>query len=150
VTAIARPAQSALDSFDPDQQHLFETLAGILAGEPSWKQRRLTFLKIIEKLKRAFERVQAEPDSNNLPFMALLPMQIGAVLEKLDETEMEAIEQAAFYLLSIHPEHQQAADTWLQSDKANIKSFSKFVEGNPFYAALYRSLDHYAGSFDDA
>ena len=147
---ILRPAQSACEGFDDEQTHLFDSLAGILADEPTWKQRRSVFFQIIERLRKAFERNREDPESRgDLPFMAVLPLHIGAILEKLGEEEIISVEQAAFYLLSIHPEHQQVADQWIQSDKANLKAMTKFIDTNPFYAALQRSYEQYSADPDN-
>jgi uncharacterized protein (DUF2461 family) len=147
---IPSPAQSACEGFDDEQTHLFDSLAGILADEPTWKQRRSVFFQIIERLRKAFERNRDDPESRgDLPFMAVLPLHIGAILEKLGEEEIISVEQAAFYLLSIHPEHQQVADQWIQSDKANLKAMTKFIDTNPFYAALHRSYEQYSADPDD-
>jgi hypothetical protein len=141
---IARPAQSAWDGLDEDERGLFGSLAGFLADEPDWKARRPLFLKIIEKLKAGFERNRRAAGSD-LPFMALLPAHVGAILERLAEEEVSSVEQAAFYLLSVHPEHQSAADAWLQADRHRQRDYADFVRRNPFYAALLESHDRFHG-----
>lgn len=145
---IAKPAQSIWEGFDDEERGLFETLAGLIAQEPDWKARKLLFLKIIEKLRDGFAR-NAQKFGSNLPFMTLLPSHVGALLERLDEPRIESVEQAAFYLLSIHPEHQAAAESWLASDRQGQKDFVRFVNANSFYAALYRSHEHYHGDQPD-
>ncbi len=144
---IAKPAQSAWDGLDEDERGLFGTLAQFLADEPDWKARRPLFLKMIEKLKAGFEKNRREAGSN-LPFMALLPAHVGAILERLGEEGIESLEQAAFYLLSIHPEHQTAADTWLQADRKRQRDYADFVRRNPFYAALLQAHDQFHGDPD--
>ena len=147
---IPRPAQSAWDGFDDDQARLFGSLVEILSEEPTWKQRRTVFFQIIERLRKAFDRNRQEPESRgDLPFVAVLPLHIGAILERMAEEEMMSAEQAAFYLLSIHPEHQEAADRWIQGDKANLKAMMKFIDTNPFYASLRRSYEQYTADPDD-
>ena len=147
---IAKPAQSACEGFDEDQTRLFDSLVEILSDEPSWKQRRPVFFQIIERLRKAFDRNRQDPESrSDIPFIAVLPLHIGAILEKMEEEEMISVDQAAFYLLSIHPEHQQAADQWLQLDKANLKAMTKLIDTNPFYAALNRSYEQYSADPDD-
>ncbi|EWY38963.1 hypothetical protein N825_10500 [Skermanella stibiiresistens SB22] len=147
---IPKPAQSACEGFDDDQTRLFDSLVEILADEPTWKQRRAVFFQIIERLRKAFDRNLRDLESRgDLPFTAVLPLHIGAILEKLGEEEMMSADQAAFYLLSIHPEHQQAADQWIQGDKANIKAMTKFIDTNPFYAALHSAYEQYSAEPDD-
>lgn len=140
--AIRRPAQSAWDDFDPDQRDLFQTLVGLVAAEPDWRERKALLLRIVEKLRDGFESNRRQVGSN-LPFMALLPVHMGAILERLEEEAVTSEEQAAFYLLSVHPEHQEAADAWLQGTRARQKGFLKFLNANPFYAALYRDYERY-------
>jgi hypothetical protein len=75
--------------------------------------------------------------------MALLPVHVAALLEGLAEEEVSSVDQAAFYLLSAHPEHQEAADAWLQATRERQKAFLKFLSANPFYAAQYRDHERY-------
>lgn len=139
---VRRPAQSAWDDFDGEQRGLFRTLVDLLAAEPSWRERRQLFLRIVEKLRGGFERNRRDAGSN-LPFMALLPVHVAALLEGLAEEEVSSLDQAAFYLLSAHPEHQEAADAWLRATRDRQKAFLKFLSANPFYAALYQAHEQY-------
>ena len=77
---------------------------------------------------------------------------VGAVLERLDEWEVSGPEQAAFYMLSCHPEHLEAAQAWLADASANQAAFEDFIEANPDYAAvldmveeMYADLEGEAG-----
>src|SRR3954470_18728371 len=82
-------------------------------------------------------------------FAEVLPFYVGAVLEQLGETKIERPEQAAFYLLSCHPEHTEAAQSWLQQG-SNLKRFQKFVDDTPDYEAILEMMDeHYDGNDDD-
>jgi hypothetical protein len=82
-------------------------------------------------------------------FAEVLPFYVGAVLEQLGETKIERPEQAAFYLLSCHPEHTEAAQSWLQQG-GNLKRFQKFVDDTPDYEAILEMMDeHYDGDDDD-
>jgi len=82
-------------------------------------------------------------------FAEVLPFYVGAVLERLGETKLERPEQAAFYLLSCHPEHTEAAQSWLQQG-SNLKRFQKFVDDTPDYEAILEMMDeHYDGNDDD-
>lgn len=81
-------------------------------------------------------------------FAEVLPFYVGAVLEQLGETKLERPEQAAFYLLSCHPEHTEAAQSWLQ-EGSNLKRFQKFVDDTPDYEAILEMMDeHYDGDDD--
>jgi hypothetical protein len=82
-------------------------------------------------------------------FAEVLPFYVGAVLERLGETKLDRPEQAAFYLLSCHPEHTEAAQSWLQQG-TNLKRFQKFVDDTPDYEAILEMMDeHYDGADDD-
>jgi hypothetical protein len=82
-------------------------------------------------------------------FAEVLPFYVGAVLEQLGETKIERPEQAAFYLLSCHPEHTEAAQSWLQQG-SNLQRFQKFVDDTPDYEAILEMMDeHYDGDDDD-
>jgi hypothetical protein len=140
--SVPKPAQTAWADFDEEQAQLFETLVSLLAAEPDWRDRKALFFKIIEKLRGGFEKNRRDVGSN-LPFMALLPVHLGAILERLGEERIAEVEQAAFYLLSVHPEHQAAADAWLQETRDRQKAFMKFLGANPFYAALFRAHEQY-------
>ncbi|UEM20284.1 hypothetical protein JL100_024915 [Skermanella mucosa] len=81
-------------------------------------------------------------------FADVLPFYVGAVLERLGETKIERPEQAAFYLLSCHPEHTEAAQSWLEKG-ANMKRFQKFVDDTPDYEAILEMMDERYGEEDD-
>jgi len=144
---IPRPAQTVWEGLDEEERGLFSTLAELVAAEPDWTARRPLFLKIIEKLKAGFE-ANRRATGSTLPFMALLPAHVAAILERLDEGEMASVEQAAFYLLSVHPEHQGAADAWLQADRGRQRAYTEFVRKNPFYASVLAAHDRFHGELD--
>jgi hypothetical protein len=81
-------------------------------------------------------------------FAEVLPFYVGAVLEQLGETKIERPEQAAFYLLSCHPEHTEAAQSWLQQG-GNLKRFQKFVDDTPDYEAILEMMDEHYDEDDD-
>ena len=55
------------------------------------------------------------------------------MLEKLAEPGLSSVEQAAFYVLSAHPEHQEAAERWVEADPKHMKAFRKFLKANTYY-----------------
>jgi len=81
-------------------------------------------------------------------FAEVLPFYVGAVLERLGETKLDRPEQAAFYLLSCHPEHTEAAQSWLQQG-SNLKRFQKFVDDTPDYEAILEMMDEHYDDQDD-
>lgn len=75
---------------------------------------------------------------------------VGAVLERLDEKALTGPEQAAFYMLSCHPEHLEAAQSWLGASPGNQAAFEAFVDANPDYAAVLDMVeDLYADLEED-
>lgn len=83
--------------------------------------------------------------ANEIAFLTGLPTYVGSVLELLDESEIASVEQAAFYHLSAHSEHQQAADAWFDADIRNDKAFRKFLRANRDYSDL---LDRFEEMLD--
>jgi hypothetical protein len=86
-------------------------------------------------------------DSDEL-FAEMAPLYLGAILERLGEKSISCIEQAAFYFISAHPEHQQAASDWIGADPRHLQQFRKFLNANTSYkAAVERVLA--MSDFDD-
>jgi len=81
-------------------------------------------------------------------FAEVLPFYVGAVLERLNESQIDRPEQAAFYLLSCHPEHIDAAQGWMQEPN-NLKRFQKFVDATPDYEAILEMMDEHYGEEGD-
>jgi hypothetical protein len=63
-------------------------------------------------------------------------MYLASILERLDETHVTCIEQAAFYMISAHPEHQDAAQAWIEADVKHFKEYKKFLAANRDYRDL--------------
>jgi len=125
-----------MTQLNPRQQQAFESLmAGIEDGSISE-----------EEAKAAMDAIEADEgaddeDAETMDMAGdILPMFIGAVLERLDEDRIDSAEQAALYILSIHPEHYEAAEDWLQADVKNAKAFKKLLRADRRYAALFEDL----------
>lgn len=76
-------------------------------------------------------------------FPEVLPLYVGALLERLDEREIRCVEQAAVYILSIHREHQEAAHGWLEADFRNAKAFKKLLRADRRYADVLEMMEDY-------
>ncbi|WP_051340724.1 hypothetical protein [Azospirillum halopraeferens] len=72
---------------------------------------------------------------------ALVLFYAGAVLERLEETQITGPEQALMYTLSIHPEHGQSVIDWMNADIRNAKSLKKTMKADRTYRALMRTID---------
>ncbi len=75
-----------------------------------------------------------------LTYLMAVPICVGAILERLEETRMTCVEQAAFYHLSYHEEHQHAAEAWFEADFRNEKAHRKFTRTNREYRDLLSRL----------
>jgi hypothetical protein len=83
-----------------------------------------------------------DEDSEPPDFAEMLPFYVGAVLERLDEKSLESPEQAAYYMLSCHPEHIEAAEGWLQAGN-NMDRFRTFGEETPDYGTLLEMMEEF-------
>jgi hypothetical protein len=83
------------------------------------------------------------------PFAVIAPVYVAAVLERLGEDSILCIEQAAFYFLSMHPEHQEAANAWMTADPQRVRLFRKFIKANPGYGEAARRIMTGAASAEE-
>lgn len=100
------------------------------------------------------EEEEYEDDDDDLDpeglFLASLPMYMAAILERLGESRIVCVEQAAFYLLSAHPEHQEAAQQWIEADYRNERSYRKFLRAQRYYRSVLERGVAAADPFDEA
>jgi len=80
-------------------------------------------------------------ENETVDFAELLPMYIAAVLEKLNEPAITSAEQAAIYILSIHPEHYEAAEAWMLQDPRNGKAVRRIMRNDKRLDSLLRIVD---------
>ena len=74
------------------------------------------------------------------PFAVIAPVYVGAILERLGERDIVCLEQAAFYFLSTHPEHHEAAIQWIEADQKRLRLYQKFLRANPGYRDAVRRI----------
>lgn len=130
----------------PNDAHreAFDELSDALSAENNWFARKKLLLDTLQalaiiieyenlKAREAGEEVEEEPRDE---FLRTVPYFIGGILEKLAEREISSAEQAAFYVLSAHPEHQEAAERWLEANPKHMKAFKKFVKSNRYYRKI--------------
>ncbi len=149
--AIETPEHFLYDSIkEDDLRDLLDHLHGNVAEAANWKVRKKVFLDLIRGLdllhhldleagesERQEETVRLFHDEDHdRRFIENLPFFVGTILEKLDEKEITCVEQAAFYFISAHSEHQGAADRWLGDDYKRQKQFRKFLRANRYYAEI--------------
>ena len=83
-------------------------------------------------------------DTGPADFRNVLPLYVGAILEGLNEDAITGPEQAAVYILSIHPEHQSAAEAWMLADPRNGKAVRRLMKADRRYRQLMdRMADHW-------
>ena len=149
--AIERPELSFYDSIEGDDlRELLDHLHGEVAEAANWKVRKKVFLDLIRgldllhHLELEAEESEGQEETAKLfhdedherRFIGNLPFFVAAILEKLDEKQITCLEQAAFYLISAHLEHQGAADRWLGDDYKRLKQFRKFLRAHRYYAEI--------------
>jgi hypothetical protein len=132
------------DVSDDGYRKTFDELSAKLSTENNWFARKKLLLNTLQALEIVieYENLMAqeagekvEEDSRN-EFLRVVPYFIGGILEKLAEREISSAEQAAFYVLSSHPEHQEAAERWLEANPKHMKAFKKFVKSNKYYRKI--------------
>ncbi|MBP2230320.1 hypothetical protein J2847_003623 [Azospirillum agricola] len=158
VTPIDKPARSVFETSPDKLRPFLEGLAARVAGGANWMVRKKTVCDLLLGLDAFFALPAAdrqalladggapetEGDGGPADFRKVLPLYVGAILEGLDETEMTGPEQAAIYLLSIHPEHQAAAERWMLADPRHGKAVRKLMRADRRYRQLMdRMADHW-------
>lgn len=160
MTAIAPPVRSVFETSPEKLRPFLEGLAARVSGGSNWMVRKKTVCDLLLGLDAFFalpaaERQAlmsdgaapadaAEADGGPEDFRRVLPLYVGAILEGLKETVIASPEQAAIYLLSIHPEHQAAAEAWMLADPRNGKSVRRLMRTDRRYRQLMdRMADHW-------
>jgi hypothetical protein len=132
----------------------FDDLAAKLAMANNWFARKKVLFDTLQALEivigyenltaqEAGEKVEEAPRDE---YLQVVPYVIGGILEQLAEREISSAEQAAFYMLSAHPEHQEAAERWLEANPKHMKAFKKFVKSNRYYRKI---LEEGADTYGD-
>ncbi|PWC34141.1 hypothetical protein [Azospirillum sp. TSO35-2] len=168
MTAIDPPARSVFETSPEKLRPFLEGLAARVAGGSNWLVRKKTVCDLLLGLDAFFALPAAErrammadggapddrPDSETTPdatagdgpedFRKVLPIYVGAILEGLNEADVSSAEQAAIYLLSIHPEHQAAAERWMLADPRHGKAVRRLMRTDRRYRQLMdRMADHW-------
>ena len=162
-TAITKPARSVFETSPEKLQPFLRSLAARVSGGANWMVRKKTVCDLLlgldaffalpaeerRSLMGAGEEGTGENDvrsdvSGPADFRNVLPLYVGAILEGLDEKTVAGPEQAAVYMLSIHPEHQMAAEAWMLRDPRNGKAVRKLMRSDRRYRQLMdRMADHW-------
>ncbi|WP_207458018.1 hypothetical protein [Azospirillum sp. SYSU D00513] len=154
MTAIPTPARSVFET-SPERLHPFlKSLSDRVVDGPNWLVRKKTVCDLMLGLDAFFalpaaerramlnETAEESPDSEQGPgdFRRVLPLYVAAILEGLKEERISGAEQAAVYLLSLHPEHKEAAEQWMLADPRNAKAVRKIMRTDRRYAQLSKRM----------
>ncbi len=159
MTVIETPSRSVFETSPEKLRPFLEGLAARVAGGANWMVRKKTVCDLLLGLDAFFALPEAERqalladgaaedggdgDGGPADFRNVLPLYVGAILEGLNEKVISEAEQAAIYLLSIHPEHQKAAEGWMLSDPRHGKAVRKLMRSDRRYRQLMdRMNDHW-------
>lgn len=162
MATIATPARSVFETSPEKLRPFLHSLAGRVSGGANWMVRKKTVCDLLLGLDAFFalpaeERrtlMGAGDDAASQPgaqdgtgpedFRNVLPLYVGAILEGLKEEAVTQPEQAAIYMLSIHPEHQMAAEEWMLADPRNGKAVRRMIRSDRRYRQLMeRMADHW-------
>ena len=146
------------DAPDDGYRRTFDELSARLSAETNWFARKKLLLESLKALEIViqYEQVAAQgagetiTDDPRTELTKVVPYFIGGILEKLAEPEISSVEQAAFYVLSAHPEHQEAAERWMEADPRHVKAFRKFMKANRYYKQLLDDGAEAYGGFPTA
>jgi len=165
MAAIEKPARSVFETSTEKLHPFLRSLSDRVSGGANWMVRKKTVCDLLLGLD-AFFALPAEErrtlmgprkengEENGAPegddvaspadFRNVLPLYVGAILEGLNEEAVTSPEQAAIYILSIHPEHQNAAEQWMLADPRNGKAVRKLMRSDRRYRQLMdRMADHW-------
>src|SRR5689334_17918982 len=159
ATPIPPPAKSLYRAAPDDgYRRTFDELSARLSAETNGFARKKLLLESLKALEIVirYEQVAARKagetvtDDPRTELARVVPYFVGGILEKLAEPEVSSVEQAAFYALSAHPEHQEAAERWLEADPRHIKAFRRFMKANRYYKQLMDDGAEAYGGFPTA
>jgi hypothetical protein len=144
---IAQPAEKLIGSAEEGLLvALVDAAATELREAGNWHARKRIMLAMLADLEsRVLARAEADDgdrtfaDSlrSRLNWIDWVHFFIGGILERLDERAIKSTEQAAFYLLSAHAEHEDAAVDWLEADRRRRKDLRRLIKTNRAYADLF-------------
>ncbi len=155
---IAPLARSVYDTAPDPLKDFLTSLSAQVAEGANWMIRKKRLCEMMmglaaffdltpEQRREMMEEIGHTPppgdDEENVKvdFAELLPMYIAAVLEKLNEPAITSAEQAAIYILSIHPEHYEAAEAWMLQDPRNGKAVRRIMRNDKRLDSLLRLVD---------
>src|SRR3954452_475651 len=144
VTPIQPLAKSAYsDVLEDSYRNTFDALSARLAAENNWFARKNLLLNTLKALEIVIQhenltarKAGEKVEDSRAEFLKVVPYFVGAILEKLAEPGLSSVEQAAFYVLSAHPEHQEAAERWVEADPKHMKALRKFLKANTYYRKI--------------
>lgn len=147
IGALSQPIL-ARDDLPADIRAGVRDLARAVESASGWADRRGAILDIAEGLDAALvETSGRDPADDEAPeedVMHVLPAYVAAILECLDEDEVASADQAACYVLSAHPEHQEAAVAWISQGREAEVAFEAVLGYDKRYAAYFARVSEMA------
>ncbi len=158
MAAIAAPARSVFETSPEKLRPFLRSLADRVSGGANWMVRKKTVCDLLLGLDAFFalpagerqalmgggDDASGQDGTGPEDFRNVLPLYVGAILEGLREETVTGPEQAAIYMLSIHPEHQAAAEEWMLADPRNGKAVRRLMRSDRRYRQLMeRMADHW-------
>ena len=134
---ITPPEKSVYrDVKDDSYREIFDAITAELMKQDNWFGRKKQFITSLMSLEYIISKETRNDDPNEDPwsnFVRVVPYFVAGILEKLAETEIKCVEQMVFYALSVHLEHQDAADRWVKESPKHWKAFKSFIRSNRYY-----------------
>jgi len=148
IEPLAEPIL-ARDDLPQEIKEGVRDLTRAVESASGWAARRGTLLDLAEGLDAALaetaERPEPDEEEPEVDVMHVLPAYVAAILECLDERVIGSADQAACYVLSAHPEHQDAALAWIGQGAASATAFEAVLGGDRRYAAYFARVSEAAG-----
>ncbi|HZH27230.1 MAG TPA: hypothetical protein VEY95_08615 [Azospirillaceae bacterium] len=149
IDALSSPILASPELTEDLKAAVGEMRDAVAAGS-NWVVRKKTILDIVEGIDVAYAGMDEEDRSDDegqpdVDVADVLPAYVGGILEALGEDRISTVEQAACYLLSAHPEHQEAALAWIDTDRKTATAFRKLLRTDRRYAYYFKRISEQAG-----
>ena len=151
---IAQPEKSVYrDVTDDGYREIFDAITAELLKQDNWFGRKKQFITSLRSLEYIISKETGSRGPDDGPwrnFVRVVPYFVAGILEKFAETKITTVEQMAFYALSVHLEHQDAADRWVKESPKHWKAFKSFARANRYYFKIMDTgatmVEHGGGS----
>lgn len=134
ITKPAKPATLEIP-FDPKIREVADNWATLVLDHSDWAARSAALLDVIEgSTKEARSWTIGAHDGFEVVHSFSLSILVTSAIEHLVETEIDCLEQAAFYAMTTHEEWSQAGVDWLKPFRKTW--FRDWALARPFWQTL--------------